>query len=130
MNLAITGSLENSIGISELVLKELEKDIHTIQNSQEVGGQKRVRGHFASVPEMLETIVEESLQRLREHNKVSSAHDMSSWNVFIVTKKDLTICEYPVKGLQRKRLDMEHDQANLLRNEFSQGHLCNHVEPG
>ena len=38
--------------------------------------------------------------------------------LFRVTKKDLTICEYPVKGLQRKRLDTEHDQDNLLHNQF------------
>ena len=35
-----------------------------------------------------------------------------------MTKKDLTICEYSVKGLQRNRLDMEHDQENLLHNQF------------
>ena len=55
-------------------------------------------------------IVEESLQRLREHNQVSSVKYMSSRNVFRVNKKDLTICEYLVKGVQRKRLDTEHDQ--------------------
>ena len=50
MNLALTGSFENEIGTLEWFLKELEKDINNIQNSQEVGGQKRVRGRFASVP--------------------------------------------------------------------------------
>ena len=35
-----------------------------------------------------------------------------------MTKKDLTIGEYPVKDLKRKRLDMEHDQENLLHNQF------------
>ena len=35
-----------------------------------------------------------------------------------MTKKDLTISEYPVKGLKRKRLDMAHDQENLLHNQF------------
>ena len=33
-------------------------------------------------------------------------------------KKDLTICEYLVKGLKRNMLDMEHDQENLLHNQF------------
>ncbi len=31
---------------------------------------------------------------------------------------DLTICEYPAKGLKRKFLDMEHDQDNLLHSQF------------
>ena len=35
-----------------------------------------------------------------------------------MTKKDLAICEYLDKGLKRKRLDMEHDQENLLHNQF------------
>ena len=38
--------------------------------------------------------------------------------IFRMTKKDLTICEYPVKGLKRKSLDMERDQHNMLRNQF------------
>ena len=35
-----------------------------------------------------------------------------------MAKKDLTICAYPVKGLKRKSLDMEHDQENLLHNHL------------
>ena len=47
---------------------------------------------------------------------------MSSDNVFRVTKKDLTICEYPVKGLKRNTLDMERDQgqSNLLHYQLHQ----------
>ena len=37
---------------------------------------------------------------------------------FRVTKKDLTICEYMFKGLKIKRFEMEHDQDNLLHNQF------------
>ena len=35
-----------------------------------------------------------------------------------MTKKDLTICEYMFKGLKIKRFEMEHDQDNLLHNQF------------
>ena len=63
---------------------------------------------------MLEKIVEESLQRLREHNKVSKAYSIPSRKSFKVTKNDLTICEYPAKGLKRK-FDPEQDQENLQR---------------
>jgi hypothetical protein len=63
--------------------------------------------------------VEESLKRLREHNQVSLVYYMCSRNVFRMTKKDLTICEYIVTGLARNRLDMDdHDQDKLLRNQF------------
>ena len=65
-----------------------------------------------------ERVVEESLQRLREHNQVSLAYYMSARKVFIVTKNDLTICGYLVKGTKRKMLDMEHDQAHLLHSQF------------
>ena len=78
MNLALTGSLENKIGTMEWFLKELEKDINNLQNSQAVGEQKRVRARFASLPTVLERIVQESLQRLRAHNQVSLVYYMSS----------------------------------------------------
>ncbi len=77
-NLALTGSLENKIGTLEWFLKELEQDIRNLQNSQEDGEQKRARGRFTYLPKVLERIVEESLQRLREHNQVSFVYYMSS----------------------------------------------------
>ena len=63
-------------------------------------------------------MVQDRLQRFREHNQVSLLHYMSSRNVFRVTKKDLTICQYLVRGMKRNSLHMEHDQENLLHNQF------------
>ena len=100
MILAPTSSLENKPGTLAWFLEELEKDINNLQNSPDAGQQKRARGRFASLPEVLERIVEESLQRLRGHNQVSFVYEMSSRNVFTVTNKGLTICEYPVSVLE------------------------------
>ena len=38
--------------------------------------------------------------------------------LFSVAKQDLTICEYLVRGLKRESLHTEHDQENLLHNQF------------
>ena len=55
---------------------------------------------------VLERISEESLQRLREHNKFSLVYYMSSNSVFRST------------NLKRKSLHMEHGHENLLRNQL------------
>ena len=70
------------------------------------------------MPNVFERMVEESLQRLREHHQVSKAHYILFRNVFKVTNTVLNIIEFSVKGLKRNKLGMEHDQENMQHNQL------------